>query len=242
MRVPTARYSRSHTPGGTTASPRGRPRAADRARQRRPCGARPRGASDVAVVAAEQLVAAVAGQAHRDVPPRQLATPGRSGSARSRRTARRRAPAAAGSTRQRLVAARRTARCDRCRGGAATACARAAPRRSRPRAKPIVNVRTGRGALRLHQRDDRRRVDPAGEERAERHVGHHLRRPTASRSSALELGRPLRRRRPRTDRASTARARHRRPTSRRSARLGACRPPGMRSSSDVPGGSLRMPA
>ena len=35
--------------------------------------------------------------------------------------------------------------------------------------------RTGRGLMRLHQRDDGRGIDAAGEERAERHVGDHLR-------------------------------------------------------------------
>ena len=38
----------------------------------------------------------------------------------------------------------------------------------------MENVFTGRARLRLHQRDDGRGIDPAGEERAERDVGDHL--------------------------------------------------------------------
>ena len=40
--------------------------------------------------------------------------------------------------------------------------------------KPIVKVVGGSGAARGHRRHDRRRVDPAGEERAVGDVGHHL--------------------------------------------------------------------
>ena len=49
--------------------------------------------------------------------------------------------------------------------------ARTGARRSALSAKPTENVRTGSRALLRHHRDDDARVDPAREERAERHVG-----------------------------------------------------------------------
>ena len=40
--------------------------------------------------------------------------------------------------------------------------------------KPIVKVRTGERRLRLHQGDNRRRIDPARQKCAKRHVGEAL--------------------------------------------------------------------
>ena len=91
-------------------------------------------------VAAEHLVAAVARQRHRDVAARQRRDDGRSGSATSRRTARRRSPAGAAPSPARPRASRR-ARCARC-PGAAPRPPRRRPRRSAGSRKPMQNVLT----------------------------------------------------------------------------------------------------
>ena len=133
----------------------------------------------VAVVAAEQLVAAVAGQRDRDVLRAPARRRGRSGSARSRRTARRTSSGRRGMTPCASSAVTYSSVCSVPRWRATALACR--PRCSPPRRKPIVNVFTGGRASASARRG--RGVDSARQERAERHVGH-ICCATASRSSA----------------------------------------------------------
>ena len=165
--------------------------------RRRPACARAPCPSEVAVVAAEELVAAVAGQATVTSARAPAARPGTSGSARSRRTARRRSSAGAGSTASAslgvtyelgVVGAEVLARRPR----------RAPPRRSPSSSKPIVNVRTGRcSAPASARRRSRSRCRRRGTRRAAR------RRPSAARPRRA-AARRARRSRPRRRRRRTA--------------------------------------
>ena len=127
---------------------------------------------DVGVVAAEQLVAALAGQRHLHVLGGELRRPGRSAAPTSPRTARRTPRRASAAARRRPGA--RSARDGRCRTARATsrACSSSLNERS---SKPIENVLTALAALARGERRERRRVDPAREQHADRHVGDEVR-------------------------------------------------------------------
>ncbi|ARF89170.1 uncharacterized protein BCN122_II2427 [Burkholderia cenocepacia] len=126
---------------------------------------------EIARVAAEQLVAAVAGQAYLHVPARQF------GDEKGRDLRR---------IGERLVVDRRQLRHDAERmvgGHVKLGMARAEMARDGLRITGFVVAGLveadrkrvdRRRRLRLHQRDDRRRIDAARQERAERHVGLHL--------------------------------------------------------------------
>ena len=152
-----------------------RPRApASRARagHAQPIELRDARVRQVAVVAAEQLVAAVAGEHDRDVPAGDLRdVPGRD----RRRVGERLVEVLDEpiENRQRRRAARRT-RGDRCRSASrpARACSSSSNCGS---SNPIENVFTGRDEASRHQPDDDARVDAAREEGAERHVADHVR-------------------------------------------------------------------
>ena len=189
-------------------APRRRRQPLDQRRERARAGAaRVRGASSVGhvgVVAAEQLVAALAGERDLHVLVRRAARRGRSAAPTSPRTARRTPPRSRAAARRRRAA--RRARGGRSRSARATSARRASSSNDALLEADRERLDRARGSPR-GQRRQRRRVDAAGEQHADGTSATRCAR-TESRRRVAQLVGERRRARARTSRGrEPARAR-----------------------------------